>query len=56
MSKFLVIGDVHLTDPKNAPSVRSEKYTEQILAKLQWLVSQAKEKGCEGVVQLGDLF
>lgn len=56
MGKFLVVGDVHLTDPTNAPSVRSSSYTDDILKKLDWLAGQAEERGCEGVVQLGDLF
>lgn len=52
--KFLIIGDVHLAD--RPPSVRTETYTEDILAKLAYAVELAKSSDCEAILQAGDLF
>lgn len=52
--KFVVIGDVHLSD--KPPGSRKDTWAQDILDKLAFVLAQAKERGCEGVVQLGDLF
>lgn len=54
--KFMVVGDVHLTDPKSSPSVRSESYTEDILAKLDFVAETAADQECAAILILGDLF
>lgn len=52
--KFMLIGDVHLSD--RPPSLRTDTYTEDILQKLEFAVGTAVEKGCDAVVQAGDIF
>lgn len=52
--KALLIGDIHLAD--RPPSIRTETYTEDILAKLQAAVDLAAEHGCEAIVSAGDVF
>lgn len=54
MTKLLVIGDVHISD--RAPSSRNDSYADEILAKLVYAVQLATERGCEAIVQAGDLF
>lgn len=54
MSRLLLVNDVHLAD--RAPSLRTEDYADQILEKLQWAVNYGAERGCEAVVQAGDIF
>lgn len=52
--KFALVGDVHLAD--KAPSLRTETYAQDILAKLQHIVDTAKAEGCAAIVQNGDMF
>lgn len=52
--KFLLVGDVHLAD--RPPSIRTETYTDDIMAKLQYAVNLAKEQGCLAIVLAGDVF
>ena len=52
--KAMVIGDVHLAD--KPPSVRTETYAQDILDKLGWLSVEAYSRGCDFVLQLGDIF
>lgn len=52
--KCMVIGDVHLAD--KPPSVRTETYAQDILDKLGWLSVEAYTRGCDFVLQLGDIF
>lgn len=52
--KCMVIGDVHLAD--KPPSVRTETYAQDILDKLAWLSVEAHTRGCDFVLQLGDIF
>lgn len=50
----ILIGDVHLAD--GPPSSRTEDYTEDILAKVQWIVEEAARLKVDAIVQDGDLF
>ncbi len=52
--KALIIGDVHLSD--RPPSIRTETYTEDILDKIRFAVSYAKDVGCDVIVQAGDMW
>lgn len=52
--KFLIVGDVHLAD--RAPSIRTETYRDDILAKVRWCSEEAARRGCDALVQLGDIF
>lgn len=52
--KALLIGDVHLAD--RPPSIRTETYTEDILAKLQFSVDHAKKIDADAIVLAGDVF
>lgn len=52
--RALCIGDVHLSD--RPPSIRTDTYTEDILAKLKAAVALAKKESCEAVVLAGDVF
>lgn len=52
--KVLLIGDVHLSD--RPPSIRTESYSEDILAKLAYTVEVAKREDVGSVVFAGDLF
>lgn len=54
MTKILLIGDCHLAD--RPPSIRTETYTEDILAKLAQSVSFAKKHHCDAIAQAGDIF
>lgn len=54
MVRLLLINDVHLAD--KPPSLRTESYATDLLAKLRWSVAYGKEQGCVAVVQLGDIF
>lgn len=49
-----MIGDVHLAD--KPPSVRTETYAQDILDKLAWLSVEAYNRGCDFILQLGDIF
>jgi len=52
--KALVIGDVHLGD--KPPSVRTDTYQQDILAKLEFCVAEAKRQSCDVIIQAGDMF
>lgn len=52
--RLLLIGDPHVAD--RPPSSRTESYRDDILAKLEWCVEYANDKGVDAVVSLGDLF
>jgi DNA repair exonuclease SbcCD nuclease subunit len=52
--RLLLIGDVHLSD--TPPSVRTDSYADDILAKLEWIVDTANRSKVDWIVQLGDLF
>lgn len=54
--KYMVVGDVHLTDPERAPVSRKGHWTEEIFAKLDFIVDLAKKNKCDAVLQLGDLY
>jgi DNA repair exonuclease SbcCD nuclease subunit len=54
MTRILLIGDVHLAD--RPPSVRTETYTDDILAKLQFAVEEAARQKVDCIVQGGDMF
>lgn len=51
--KVLLVGDVHLSD--RPPSVRTDSYADDILAKLAWIVDYANEHA-DVLVFLGDLW
>lgn len=52
--RFLLVGDVHLAD--RPPSVRTESYTDDILAKVRWCSEYANEHDLDAVIYLGDVF
>lgn len=52
--KTMVIGDIHVAD--KPPSVRTETYAEDILAKVAWCSVEAYTRGCDFILQLGDIF
>lgn len=52
--KALLIGDIHLAD--RPPSIRTETYTDDILAKLQAATTLALEHDCDAIVSAGDVF
>lgn len=54
MTRLALIGDVHLAD--SPPSIRTETYRDDILAKLRFITSDAAERGCDLVIGLGDMF
>jgi DNA repair exonuclease SbcCD nuclease subunit len=54
VTKLLLINDVHLAD--RAPSLRTDDYAEDVLTKLQLAVEIGKMRGCEAVIQAGDIF
>lgn len=49
-----LLGDIHLAD--RPPSLRTETYTEDILAKLQFAAEEAKRRGADALVSAGDVF
>lgn len=54
MTKFLLVGDVHLSD--RAPSLRKETYADDILEKLDFCVKTANSLDVDALIQLGDMF
>lgn len=54
MAKFIMVGDVHLSD--RAPTTRRSDYTQQILLKLDYIRSLAFNFEVDGVVFVGDIF
>lgn len=52
--RIALIGDVHLAD--SPPSIRTETYRDDILAKLQFISTDAGERGCDVIIGLGDMF
>lgn len=49
-----MIGDVHLADAP--PSIRTETYRDDILAKLRFIAQDALERECGALIGLGDMF
>lgn len=56
MSRFLVCGDVHLSDEAKAPLNRKGHWTEELFDKLKFIVELAKKQKCDAILQLGDLY
>lgn len=56
MAKYMVIGDCHLTDPERAPLNRKGHWTEELFAKLEFIVELAKKNKCDAILQNGDLY
>lgn len=52
--RYLLEGDLHLAD--KPPSVRTDSYAEDILAKLRWCADYANEHDIDAVIQMGDVF
>ena len=52
--EVLIVGDIHLAD--HPPSIRTEDYAEQILAKLEFTVSAVQNFQLGAVVWAGDVF
>ena len=52
--KAMLVGDVHLAD--RPPSVRVDTYKQDILDKLDWIVTKTNESDAECLVLLGDVF
>lgn len=52
--RFLLVGDVHLAD--RPPSVRTDTYTDDILAKVRWCAEYANQQQLDAVIYLGDIF
>lgn len=51
---ILIVGDIHAAD--RPPSIRTDEYSEQVLAKLQQTVAIAEEHDVEAVIWAGDAF
>lgn len=51
---IMLIGDIHLAD--RPPSIRTDTYTEDILAKLDEAVLAADMRDCQAIVLAGDVF
>jgi predicted phosphodiesterase len=51
---ILLVGDIHLAD--KPPSIRTDSYTDDILAKLEAAVRMAQEASAECIVLAGDVF
>jgi DNA repair exonuclease SbcCD nuclease subunit len=56
LAKFLIINDVHLTNDNSHPSSCTASYTDDLFDLLYQANELAKEYGCLGIIQLGDLF
>lgn len=54
--RAILIGDVHLRNDDNPPSIRTPDYSELIRGKLEWSIDRANELAVDCVIQLGDLF
>lgn len=54
MTLIALLGDIHLAD--RPPSLRTETYTEDILAKLQFAAEEAARRGADALVSVGDVF
>lgn len=52
--RALIIGDVHLSD--RPPSIRTDDYTDDIFAKLEYAVDKAKDESVDCIIQAGDLY
>lgn len=52
--RFLVIGDIHLSD--RAPSSCTDSYQEDMFALLEATVDKSNELACDGVLWAGDIF
>jgi Calcineurin-like phosphoesterase len=52
--RYLVVGDVHLSD--KPPSIRTETYKDDVLAKLRWCVELAIREEAQAIIQAGDIF
>lgn len=54
MTLVASVGDIHASD--RPPSIRTDTYTEDIIAKLKFIVQTAAERGCDVIVLNGDVF
>lgn len=54
MTRVMLIGDIHLAD--RPPSIRTDTYTDDILAKLEESVQIAVREKCDVILLLGDVF
>lgn len=54
MSRFLLVGDLHISDVP--PASRNEQYLTQLFAKLQSVFDIARANGVDAVVLSGDIF
>lgn len=55
MSKFLLIGDLHLRS--TAPEMRTDPDFQQLcLGKLEWILNTAEKLDCDAILQPGDFF
>lgn len=54
MTNLLLVGDIHIAD--NPPSMRTDTYMEDILAKLSFATQKAAESDCDAIVLAGDVF
>lgn len=52
--RAVCVGDIHLAD--RPPSVRTDSYADDILAKMQFAGQQAKNCKCDVIVYVGDIF
>jgi DNA repair exonuclease SbcCD nuclease subunit len=52
--RALIVGDIHLAD--RPPSIRTDDYAAQILAKLEFTVELAEDRGVDCVIWAGDVF
>lgn len=51
---FVTVGDIHIAD--RPPSLRTETYADDILAKVEYIVAYAKKIGADAILLLGDVF
>lgn len=54
MTRVAVVGDVHVSD--RPPSIRTDTYTDDILAKLKFIVQTSVDQGCHVILFNGDVF
>lgn len=52
--KALIVGDIHIAD--NPPTSRTDTYRQDILDKLEWIVSYSNKKKPDVLLLLGDVF
>lgn len=56
MARYLIINDVHLTNPNSHPASCHDSYTDDLFDLLYQANDLAKNLNCSGIIQLGDLF